>query len=216
MSAAYFIRSAKAIEESSSGLPGDERMRGSAEHRAYVSSAILLTVAFLEANINELFSDCADNVRETMDDFPAARDMGLLWRNNVPRTARYKLLEKYDKALELNGKALLNKKDPVVKDIELLTQLRNALMHYEPETVVAFSSRGRSETEIHKFEHKFKGKFELNPLTGLGNAFYPEKLLGCGCAIWAIKTALTFADAFFAAFHIDPTYKHVREMIEGF
>lgn len=213
MSAAYFTRSAKAIEEERSQLPGDERMKGSNEHRAYVSSAILLAVAFLEANINELFSDCADNVKETLDQFPAGHDMGLLWRNGVPRTAKYRLLEKYNKALELNGKQLLDTKNPVIKDIELLTQLRNALMHYEPETVITYSSNGLGGTEQHKFEQKFKGKFMLNPLTGEGNAFYPEKLLGCGCATWAIKTALAFTDVFFDALKIKPTYNHVREIV---
>jgi hypothetical protein len=139
--------------------------------------------------------------------------MGLLWRNGVPRTAKYRLLEKYDKALELNGKPLLDKKTDVIKDIELLVQLRNALMHYEPENVVTYSSDGLNPDQLHKFEQKFKGKFKLNPLTGEGNAFYPEKLLGYGCGIWGLETAARFVDHFSVQLGIPIATDTVRQLI---
>jgi hypothetical protein len=213
MSASYFTGRAKAMEAERTLLGEDERIKYSAEHRAYVSSSILLSVAFLEATINELFSDCADEVDSTtVKRLPAARDMALLWRNGVPRTAKYRLIDKYNKALELNGKPILDGKSELVKDIGLLIELRNALMHYEPETVLTYSSGGRSGDQVHKFEQKFKGKFELSPLTGEGNSFYPDKLLGYGCARWALQTAVLLVTRFCQLLDITHTSEHVCKL----
>jgi hypothetical protein len=63
-SASYFARQSAAIERNSAayGDPynDEEAYRLSSEHEAYVIGAILSSVAFLEATINELFSTALD------------------------------------------------------------------------------------------------------------------------------------------------------------
>lgn len=142
--------------------------------------------------------------------FPAADLMGRLWKREITRTARYSIIEKYEIPLEINGKQELDRSTNPYQDAKLLVELRNALIHYEPYTVLA-SSTGKTEPAlVHKFKKRFKGKFALNPLTGPGNAFYPQKLLGHGCALWTIKTALAFSDAFYDALGVEPKYSQIR------
>lgn len=164
------------------------------QQQAYVVSSVILSAAFLEATINELFSDCADgHATRSLE----VRDlMGRLWKQGVPKTASYSILEKYDIALELANRTGFIRGDQPYQDAKLLVQLRNQLVHFEPESV-AGSFNPSEVLDLHVFEKRFRGKFEVNPLTGALNPFYPDKLLGAGCAIWSVKTAIAFADAFF-------------------
>lgn len=208
--AALFAHKAYEIEQQFK--PGDDGAdHASREHRAYVASSVMLSAAFLEATINELFSDCAEGPKARFDPMPATALMATMWNRGIPRTARYSIIEKYDIALEFNGKSPFNQGANPCQDTKLLIELRNALVHYEPETVLAAATPSLDRSDIHKFEKRFKGKFGLNPLTGVGNAFYPDKLLGSGCAKWAVKTSVAFADEFFSSLEVKATYEHVRE-----
>jgi len=56
----------------------------------------------------------------------------------------------------------------------------------------------------------FRGRFVLNALTGQGNPFWPDKLLGAGCARWAQQVTMTFIDAFFSRLDLPAPYDNVR------
>lgn len=208
-SACFFAKRAGEIEETNT-IDTARQSDAFREHLAFTTSTIMLSCAFLEATINEIFCDCADSHDGDFSSLPGARDMALLWRNGVPRSARYKVFEKYNKALELNGKPLIGKAEEVSRNLRLVTDLRNALIHYEPETVLTFASEGRTTSEVHDFEKSLAGKFPENTLTGVGNAFYPDKVLGYGCAIWAVKSAVAFTDSFFTLLGIKPKYDGIR------
>lgn len=210
MASALFAKECLELEATAHLTPFEsiERTR----HRSYAVSAVMVSAAFLEATINELFADCADgHSTERLTSLPAHGLMGRLWVRNVPRTASYPILEKYDIALELNDKEPFVPGINPYQDAKLLTELRNALIHYEPETIVAI---GDDEArKLHKFEKRLRGKFGLNALTGVGNPFYPDKVLGAGCANWAVKAAVDFTDAFFGRLGIPATYEHVRDKL---
>lgn len=205
--ATLFAQKCSKIEESVDPLKIEASVRSS--HNAYVISSIILSVAFLEAVINEIFSDCADDhVTERIKELPAKDLMARLWKLGIPRTAAYPILEKYEIALELNNKQPIDQGLNPYQNAKILIELRNALIHFEPETIISQSaSEGR---RIHKFEKRLTGKFEVNKLTGIGNPFYPDKVLGAGCANWAVSSAVSFADVFFNNIGITPTYEHVR------
>jgi hypothetical protein len=95
--------------------------------------------------------------------------------------------------------------------VDCLIKLRNALVHYEPEWTINISDT--EKITVQKFEKILKGKFQLNPLTGEGNSFFPDKCLGHGCAEWAVKSSIMFADEFFLRMRLKPTYDHVRSCI---
>src|SRR3546814_10041319 len=101
--------------------------------------------------------------------------MGRLWEKGIPRTAAYPILDKYEIALELNDKSPIDSGTNPYQDVKLLVELRNALIHYEPETIVGHS--GHEVPKLHKFQKRFAGKFDANPLTGAGNPFSPDKIL---------------------------------------
>jgi hypothetical protein len=96
------------------------------------------------------------------------------------------------------------------QDVRHLIELRNALMHYEPKDVV---SPPRNQQERHKFEKALKGRFPKNPFMGRGNAFYPDKCLGHGCAAWAVGSSVDFIDQFCEKIGIEPTYRSIRAIL---
>lgn len=184
------------------------------EHRAYVTNAILSSVSFLEANINELYSDCADSRKKDGLDSQTIAIMGKLWHRGIPRSARYRILEKYELALDIADREAFDRGTTPYQDMEILIELRNSLIHYEPETILAEATSRSHVDDLHKFEKKLKGKFQINPLTGPGNPFYLDKCLGYGCGKWAVNKSIDFVDLFCAKLGIKPPYDHVREQIK--
>lgn len=184
---------------------------GLREHHACVVTSIMLSVAFLEAVINELWADCSEDfeLRRT-NELPSREVMAALWRRSPLK--RSTTLEKFELALEINKKPALPRDATPYQDVKLLIDLRNALVHYEPETIFNFSTNNEDKIPEHIFEKKLRGRFELNRLTGPGNSFYPDKVLGAGCACWAVASAVAFADSFFERLGVQPIYAHARSV----
>ncbi len=179
---------------------------GLCEYNACVVTSIMLSVAFLEAAINELWADCGeDYCAEQIKSISHRKIMAALW--NKSPLKRSTMLEKFELALELNEKPSIPKDTGPYQDVKLLIELRNALVHYEPETMYDFGYN-KNDTE-HKFEKKLRGKFDLNRLTGPGNSFYPDKVLGAGCARWAVASAIAFADCFFNNLGISSMHSNI-------
>lgn len=182
---------------------------GIREHQACVVTSIMLSVAFLEASINELWADCSEGFDPLrIEGLQNSEVMGALWRKSPLK--RSTMLEKYELALELNARPALSRDTSPYQDVKLLIDLRNALVHYEPETIFGFNDDYENRGTEHKFKKKLRGKFEPNRLTGAGNPFYPDKVLGAGCARWAIASAVAFTDSFFEKLGIPCMYGHVR------
>jgi hypothetical protein len=189
--AALCARSAKSIETSKAGTKAYFP-----EHRSYVIGSVLFSVAALEAAINELFADASEaNLGKLRPvDENVIKRMGEMWLLGVPRTARYTVAEKYAIALALDGKPPFHKGTEPWQSVAKLLKLRNALIHYEPEWVPVDSTKEPGDE--HTFEKQLSGKFPVNPLAPTENPFYPDKVLGHGCAAWAVRSAMDFMDSF--------------------
>lgn len=169
-----FASKAAAIEAKHSG-----ESRFDIEHRAYVLSAIMNAAAFLEAMVNELFQDAADDHGITGDGYVAplsSRTRELMrewWIASGEGSER--LLEKLQLLLVFAGKEKLDKGAQPFQDAALLLALRNALIHFRPESVAADVD--------HRFTKSLRGRFADNALmSGSGNAWWPDHALGAGCA----------------------------------
>src|SRR5260221_7662938 len=130
-SAALFTRQSYQIESDYDGTPSNELI---VEHRSYVTGAIFAAVSFLEATINELFSDTVDHPDGDLAshlDSSTKLLMADMWKRGIPRTATYPIIEKYQIALTLARKALFDTEQALWKDVKTLIVLRNALIHYE-------------------------------------------------------------------------------------
>jgi len=207
MSAAFFARESGRVEHENEGkdsIPSEVQ----SHHRAYVTGCVFSTASFLEAQINEIFTDAADNQRGFIH--PLGDKILILaemWRLGVPRTASYPILKKYEIALALAEKGKLDRGALVYRNISLLIWIRNALIHYEP-----ISSTSTAETSKTP-ERKFRGKFALNPLTGSKTPFFPERCMGFGCAKWAVECSIDFVDHFCSQLGIEPGFNSIRDSL---
>lgn len=197
--AVHFARLGLELENRHTGQP-----KFSHEHRSYVIGSVLSAVAFLEAAINEVFCNAADGHNALKPLTQSAHDlMRELWGMGIPRTASYPILKKYQVALVLAGKPQLEDGRQPYQDAHLLIQLRNALVHYEPEWLPA-------PTGAHGFEVKLKHKFPPSALfAGSGNCWYPDHCLGYGCSRWAVNTSVALTEEFLSRMAISGNYQAI-------
>jgi len=202
-SSKFFAAQAKAIEVANTGKP-----QFSHEHRAYVLGSVTSSVMFLEALINELFSDAADgHLNGAMNKFASTEleRLKLLWDFGVPRTARYSITYKFTICLKALSRPAMEISKAPQNGIKLLVQLRNALTHYEPETVTSVASIAAGAKGGHKFD-ALQTLFPDNTLVASGNAYFPDKCLGAGCAAWSRTVAIAYADEFYSRLDHPPPY----------
>ena len=184
----------------------EERQEALVVHRTYVLGAIVNSFAFLEAHINELFVDTKDEepVGPAQELGAAARYLAAAWRSGD--IDRLPLLTKYQAALILAGKFPFDPGAQPYQSLDVLRQLRNALVHYEPET------RG---SHPNKFEARLQSQqFPLHPwYERSANPIFPDKCISHGCADWAFSSSLVFADAFCSKMGIKPNYQYFRRQL---
>lgn len=210
--AALFAREAAAIEQAYSGNYEPEVWT---RDQWYVIGSVVSSAAFLEALINEVFADAAERhsgAKSGLSD--AEREiLGDLWRLGVPRTARYSVLDKFRICLSLLRRHPFDEGSQSFQDVARLIKLRNALIHFEPETINHPSGTKTAQRDTHRMERLFRGKFPLNPIAGAGNPFWPDKCLGHGCAAWGVGATIIFGDEFFRRLGGTATYDHVRAQL---
>ncbi len=196
--AKHLCELAKAAEEA----VGD-RPRFDIEHRAYVTNSIFSAVAFLEAAINELYQDAADDHESYIYalDPDSKRLMSDFWQFTEGQNRTFLgMIQKYQLALTFLRKPLFEKGQSPYQDASLVVKVRNELVHYRPELL-----GGEAE---HKLARQLRDKFRINKLMAeSGNPWFPDKCLGYGCAQWAVESITTFADEFFARISVTPHYQ---------
>ena len=200
--AARYAREALVFETSASTNDG------ALLHRAYVISAVTSSAAALEAMINEVFADASESEGSCVAALPAdtRSKLATLWA--VPRTSRYAIIDKFDVAhLLITGNGL-DHSHHRWRNATWVVRLRNDFVHFEP----SWKEHGpRPEEEAEKVERALKGMFPENRLTGAANPFFPDKLLGHGCAAWSVTSALQFADHFWQSIGLNPPYDNYRQ-----
>lgn len=161
------------------------------KHRAYVTGAITLAIASLEAAINELFREAVDRNKKMFNKSSLKDVLNLLaklWE--IAEERRFAILYKYQLVLTVAEKDIFNEGKPPYQDVASAIQLRNALVHYTPEW--------DTDQKAHKrIESRLKSKFKLNPFVGSTQSFFPYKCLSHGCAEWVIKSCIRFMDEFY-------------------
>jgi hypothetical protein len=156
-------------------------------HRAYVTAAILSGVAFLEASINELYLSALDKDRTAL---PSFNDhLFELFAQFWLDVEKSSILNKYQVALALATKPRFDKGGRIYQEAETIVQLRNCLVHYQPEWD---DELGRHQ----KLESRLSGKFDLNPYVDNSSLWFPHQCLSAACAEWCVRAVLQFADEF--------------------
>lgn len=161
-----------------------------ADHRAEVIASLFATVAFLEARVNELFSDSVDKPSGTplTKGLPdgCTDQMSAAWTHAV--RYRHDALAKYNLALECAGQATYDRGAKRAQDLQRIIDLRNMIVHAEAKT--------QNTVNLHKDQQALMqalGKrVALNCQSTDGLPFFPNKVLSAGCARWACDTAMDF------------------------
>ncbi|AJS58980.1 hypothetical protein [Paenibacillus sp. IHBB 10380] len=199
--AVLFARNALQVEKNKDN---DNYIVARIQYESYITGALLCTVGFLEATINELFSNIKDeNYKNAKSLKPKKRELiNSMWELGIPRTAKYSILDKYQIALTLADKNLFKKGVSPYQDIYLLIQVRNAITHYEPEWVTTDSEFPEKITE-QALQKKLKNKFSLNPFANSADPFFPDKCLSYDFIKWGINSSINLTNLFFEELDLD-------------
>lgn len=150
------------------------------EHIAYVTGAIFLSVAFLDALVNESLGDLIEEVKKNPT------------------------LDRFDLVLENAGKPKFERDREPYQSVVTLIHLRNELTHYK-----YLERTGAKSDYLSKLENKLQGRFKENPwVPQQGMEFFPRRCLSHGCTDWAVSTSRNFADKFCERMGLNHPYKN--------
>lgn len=172
------------------------------EHMDYVIASIISSSSFMEAMINELYTDASEKHGVEKEGYIAPLDkrtqelMANWW--DETNEGFDKTLSKYQLLLVFAGKPRLDAGTEPYQSAALLIQLRNTLVHFRPETIYS--------NQVHKLESKLKGRFSDNKLAHKKSNWWTSRALGAGCAEWAVASARAFTDEISHQLNIQPNY----------
>jgi len=214
--AAYFARQCWKIETCEGEISQNYDNDSALEHRALVMACIASSVSFLEAMINEWFADAADAQRKgkrikQLDENTQSL-MASLWDvETYARTAS--TLEKYQAALRLSKKATYQKGENPFQDAKILIELRNALLHFKPEWVLA-NVGDADQADLPSLEIKLRNKFPVNPFLKDARPLFPTQCMSHGCAQWATYSAISFVGEFYLRMGITNPLDQIRASLK--
>jgi len=131
------------------------------DYNADAIGGIISACSFLECYINETYVAVLDNDTFSLGSFPQEQAdlISKLWKRNIPRTARFGILEKYDIFLDLIGAEPFDKGRFPYQGAAVLVDVRNALIHYEPRWTFIHEERELEKKSGHpKLEEKLRGR----------------------------------------------------------
>ena len=170
------------IEQEFAGTSDPDIIR---KHRAYVIGSILASAAFLESSINELYLEVQDHLENGGQGRRVLAVPAHFWS----QAAHPPILHKYQLALVVADAEPFDESRSPFRDADGLVALRDALVHGRPEWRDAHGRR-------QNLERRLRAKFPHNPLASEADAEFLDRLLGGGCASWAVKVAEKFSNDF--------------------
>lgn len=177
LGAARFARQAYLVEQENVDKPFgvffDELVQ-------LVMATVTLSVACLEAFINEMFADAPQRLPSFSKEVLEA-----VWELAEQR----RVLDKYDLALTLQAAQPFNKQKPIYQNVEVLVDFRNALIHFKPEWV-------DDENKDKLLSKKLENKFKPSPFLPPNEPLYPMACMSHECAEWAVKSVVDYLTIF--------------------
>jgi hypothetical protein len=181
---------ARSIEASRDGASG-----ATERHDAAVVGSLFESVAFLEAGINELFADAEDH-REALA--PVSPSVIARWAGvarkplGLPRS----VVAKHQFALVVADIEPFGGSDPAYENVGLVVSLRNRFVHYEPRWLPAGDDADLQLTQGSIEKRLLEAGVGRSPFSTEGDPFFPLGCVSYSCAIWSLRAAAAFSDAF--------------------
>lgn len=182
-----FAREAVAIEDrhGQPGVPAPER------HMSAVLASVVLTAAFVEGGVNEIYRQAVDRDPEVWVNHGESElsRLSQFWERKEGQRAP--TLKKCQVALEVVGKPQFKPGEEPYQSAAAVFAVRNAIMHFKPEW--------DTEDENHvSLEQMLSGRFPENRFVRSTRAFFPHRALGGGLARWTCLSAIAFMTDFVA------------------
>lgn len=201
----WMLRSAMRVADDAATIEAEHRGEWG-EHALplmeTVASAVISAATFLEAMVNELYTDAEEEHGLTRDGYLAPLDpntvrlMADYW--NVT-DGRASVLDKYRMLLSFAGCEPLDRGAEPYQSAALLIGLRNRIVHYRPQTM--------THDTVVQGERQLSTMFEQNQLHPNAGTWWPNRALGGGCARWSHESATAFADEVASRLGIVPNYQ---------
>ena len=168
------------------------------EQISYVSATIMLCVASIEANINELLSN-PETLFPELNTNAQSEICSLL--------SSLSIIDKYQRVLLAKGIDTFEKGAQPLQDIEVLISLRNEFVHFHPEW--------HDEQKRHdKLGRKLKGKFGLSPfITESTGVLFPQRIVSHGCTKWAVECSIEFMNLYNAKVALESKFTKFQEKL---
>lgn len=189
--------------------------------RAYVVGSIMISIACIEAKINEFYADWFDKYKNfriyTSPEYLISKEFVEYWniffveknkdkynivKDNILtiyKKTRNEILKKYQVALLSTGSSKFDISQNPYQDVQNLINLRNMLTHFRSEW-------SDNLNQYKKLEAKLRGKFETSPF--YNGVFFPFGCLSSGCAKWAVQSSMNFIFEFFRLIKLDARSDH--------
>lgn len=182
LGAKYFADQAAKIEEKSEV---DQAMQ--MRHRAYVAAAIMQSTAALESEASQIVAyGPGQHLGSNGTDLVAKK---ILKSHAGKIDSAVGVVGSYDMILHLLQKEPMDKSKKTHQWAVLLTQLRNALIH--------FKSKSGPDMDGQNLYEGLKNLRHMKPPFIRGNVnFFPFECLSAECAEWAWKAAVSFLTEF--------------------
>lgn len=159
------------------------------ESRFHATGAVIVSVAFVEACINEFIHKRINE--EGLD---------IIHKYGGTRVERLRIHEKYELMLALYGRNQFDTGGQIYENFKHVQDLRNILVHHEPEFDLL--SANAPQQRMGQIYHKF----DENPFYLGSGLFFPYRCMGFGCAKWAIESCLGFTEYFYSQLDGDTPY----------
>lgn len=181
---AIFARRAHEIETGNDASTSEELQ---SEHLACVVGAITQAAAALEAEISEVLIHGPGHHLGSNGINLAARDFLMPLAEIIDREPS---LERYPLVLHLLGKPTLDRGANPYQIADLLTRLRNELIHYK-------SRWGEQMDRGKVFSRLEQMKFDKPAFVSKHMNFFPHRSLSASLASWSVTTGFEFITAFY-------------------
>lgn len=161
-------------------------------HRGAVITAVVSAAAFLEAAVNEVLQDAADEyiTAKIANVTPQTRRVWSAYWMGLDNGRRGGVLKKYQAALQLADCQPFDEGAEPYQSAQLLLRTRNLLLHFKPETTW-------SDEPPDSLANGLRAKVQRNPqVADNANPTSIEGLLSADCALWAVRAAEALAQAF--------------------
>ena len=181
-------------------------------YRSFIIGAVLSSVAFLEAAFAELQSDAADPTGVLAVGLTAT-ERSALSEELSQLGHKAALLDRYQVALRALGKPMFARDRAPYRQVSLLIQLRNYLIHFPAEWLAdtGHDSEPLPQADQPLIERQLKGELPSTKFAWKEQPFFPSHCLSAGCALWAAEASLRFRQEFSA--RAGTVMKHLKPTI---